>query len=56
MYSDGFAYAWGITSSGELHTGYDLGVREGLRPVLNLAPNVKINGDGSAENPFRVID
>lgn len=56
MYTDGYAYMWGVSSSGYFHTSYDLGTKAGLRPVLNLASTVKVVGDGSATNPFRVVD
>ena len=57
MYTDGYTYMWQkCRSSGYFLTSYDLGTKAGLRPVLNLASTVKVVGDGSATNPFRVVD
>ena len=53
--NDSYAYAWLVTSSGDLNPWYGVPGSSGVRPVINLKANTLITkGDGSALNPFTV--
>ena len=49
------AVVWYVTTSGNRSGAYVSGIC-GVRPVINLFPDVQVTGSGSATDPFRVID
>ena len=51
--SSGFASMFNVSSSGNFGIGYVTSAR-GVRPVINLSPNVTITGEGTSSNPYVV--
>ena len=50
-----FARVWNILSDGTVYPYNYVANSFGLRPVINISPNVLISqGDGTTENPFRL--
>ena len=56
FYSRGSAFVFYVFSSGYLTNGSvdSSEVSTGVRPVINLAPNVTITGAGTSSNPYKV--
>ena len=54
-FSSGFAFGWGVHSTGDLNGN---GVRQdfyGMRSVVNLKPNTKVTGTGTLNDPYVVF-
>ena len=49
------ALVFGLTAGGTLHPGHDISNRFGVRPVINLKPDITISsGDGTATAPYKI--
>ena len=48
------ADVFNVDSAGYLSTGYLASEERGVRPVINLSPNVTISGSGTASDPYTV--
>lgn len=55
MYTHGHARIFKIRYDGYLSAD-DVETNNGIRPVINLKANVKLEGDGTKSNPYIVID
>ena len=53
LFNGTYAYVFYVTSGGHLDWYYVYDA-DGVRPVINLAPNVTITGAGTADSPFEV--
>ncbi len=47
------AFVWGVGSGGL--GNYDVGDYYGLRPVISLISSTNVTGDGTSENPYKVV-
>ena len=49
------ALVFGLTAEGTLHPGHNISYRFGVRPVINLKPDITISsGDGTADAPYKI--
>ena len=53
LFNGGSAYVFDVNSDGSLNDYYVTSAR-GVRPVINLSPNVTITGEGTSSNPYVV--
>lgn len=52
----GGAYVWYIDSDGDLNSDHVVGNTHGIRPVINLKADVRIEGAGTVDQPYEVVE
>lgn len=52
----GYAYDLFLTSDGFINNGYALVENVGVRPVINLKANIMLSGNGTIDNPYKVVN
>ncbi len=51
----GYAYVWNVSSNG-VFLDYNVYGGYGVRPVVNLTSNTQVTGEGTPDNPYKIIE
>ena len=54
LFAGGGAHVWGV-NSGSLYSYFFVNGDDGLRPVISLISSTNVTGDGTSENPYKVV-
>lgn len=53
---DNLYYPFMVTSSGKIDTSTSGNLLRGIRPVINIIRNVKVEGNGTVDDPYRIVN
>ena len=53
--NNGLYYPFMVTSNGAIDYSVSGNLLRGIRPVINIIRNVKVNGTGTSSDPYKII-